>query len=71
MITSALQRDRNKKMKQKAENGRINIMITSQIVLGGLILISAGMAIFAEVTEEPHLSAPDPGKANITLTAAA
>ena len=46
-------------------------MITSQIVLGGLVLISAAMAIFEEVTEEPHLSAPDPEKANITLTAAA
>lgn len=33
-------------------------MITSQIILGGLVLMSAAMAIFAELTEEPHLNAP-------------
>ena len=50
----------------KAEKQGGNVMITSQIILGGLVLMSAAMAIFAELTEEPHLNASD-----FTLAAAA
>ena len=46
-------------------------MITSPTILGGLVLISAFMAIFSELTEEPHLNVPDPMKPNITLAGAA
>ena len=45
-------------------------MITSPTILGGLVLISAFMAIFSELTEEPHLNAPDPVKPGITVAAA-
>ena len=46
-------------------------MITSHVILGGLVLISAVMAIFSELTEEPHLNKPDPVGQNITLAGAA
>lgn len=35
-------------------------MITSQIILSGLVLAASVLAIHAELTEEPHLKAPDP-----------
>lgn len=35
-------------------------MITSQIILAGLVLAAAVLAIHTELTEEPHLKAPDP-----------
>lgn len=47
-------------------------MITSQIILAGLVLAAAVLAIHTELTEEPHLKAPDPAdQAFIPLNSAA
>ncbi|MBR3007107.1 MAG: hypothetical protein IKH70_00705 [Stomatobaculum sp.] len=47
-------------------------MITSQIILAGLVLAAAVLAIHTELTEEPHLKAPDPAvQALIPLNSAA
>ena len=34
-------------------------MIISPIILAGLVLASAALAIHTELTEEPHVNAPD------------
>ena len=45
-------------------------MVLNSIVLAGLVLITAVMAIISELTEEPHLF-PDPRKVQVPVSAAA